>query len=652
MRGRVVPGIVGLVVGCGAPGSAVRGPEAPDDTGVVATPPPVAVVGPDHLALPFAAVGDPSPAALLPVDGAASIDAVTGPFAAAREGDAVRVTYTGDMAVPALAVGAVSLQVDGQPSEVTLAAVVGAAGLPVADWVTDAWGTSATVRLDTAAFPANSGETWADGRVLVSVPPGVSTVGGVGFVTHFHGWYADLDSTVPRQHLVEQHLLGGRDAVLVVPQGPLSAASSDFGQLAEPGGHAALLRDVLSVLYRDGLLADARVGPSALTAHSGGYVATARVLEAADGPVAAVHLFDGLYGELDAYEAFARGGGVLRSSHTPFGGTGDTNDLLADRLAGAVPLGTAFDDDALDADAVTIGPSPSDHDGEVWYRRNAARWLASSGLPPRPSAPPELRWVGPDEVVWRIDAGAPARQVRVEGSVDGRSWSTLGEGTAGRWVGATAPFVRLVGLTGAVASAPSDVYGSTGAGWWVVDGFDRVLDGSYRLPTHAFAAQVAAALPVPASVASNEAVAAGEVDLTTAPGIVWLLGDEGTMDGTFDPAEAAALAAAVAAGVPVVVSGSEVGYATDPAFLSDVLGAVYLADDAGTDRAGGFTFGVAYPEDYPDVLGGGPALWTYDTGGAAAVQTAAGVIVGFPLETLAPADLAPALAALVAAVGG
>jgi hypothetical protein len=286
--------------------------------------------------------------------------------------------------------------------------------------------------------------------------------------------------------------------------------------------------------------------------------------------------------------------------------------------------------------------------------RAYARWLVASGLAPTRAAPPELSAAltsgGTARLAWRPDAW-PADQARwlVEGSTNGIDWSALAEVDAPEAQVEARPWLRVrvaadPALPGAGPGLPSDRYGATGDDWLVVDGFDRVLDGSWRSPTHDFAAQVGSALGAPFSTAHHEAVAAGEVALDGYPRVLWLLGDESAADRTFDEREQAAITSYLAGGGRLVVSGSEVGYATSSAFFEGVLGARYLADDAGTDRAGGYRFGVGYPEEWPDVLAGDRVRWSYATGGAAAVDDGQAVVIGFPLETLHPDDLAPALA--------
>jgi hypothetical protein len=59
----------------------------------------------------------------------------------------------------------------------------------------------------------------------------------------------------------------------------------------------------------------------------------------------------------------------------------------------------------------------------------AARWLVNSGLERSPHAPPELLGVLSDgsttTVRWRHDRAAVSPTIRIEGSEDGESWTTL-----------------------------------------------------------------------------------------------------------------------------------------------------------------------------------------------------------------------------------
>jgi hypothetical protein len=237
----------------------------------------------------------------------------------------------------------------------------------------------------------------------------------------------------------------------------------------------------------------------------------------------------------------------------------------------------------------------------------------------------------------------------VEGSDDGERWRLLTDTASTTATVQATAYIRVATVDVRYGmSEASDAYGGTGADWLVVDGFDRALDGSYDLPTHPFAAEIANTLGARFSIASNEAIATGEVDLSLFPRVLWLLGDEGTNDRTFSPDEQDAISTFVEDGGTLVVSGSELGYATDAAWLSDVLGASFVQDDAGTTMVEGWTVGAAYTEDSPDVLDGPEILWRWETGGAAAVGSLGRLVaVGFGLENLSDLDRGEAIASIL-----
>ena len=94
------------------------------------------------------------------------------------------------------------------------------------------------------------------------------------------------------------------------------------------------------------------------------------------------------------------------------------------------------------------------------------------------------------------------------------------------------------------------------------------------------------------------------------------MGYESTEDHRFTAAEEARIEAFLDQGGRVILSGAELGYATDPDWLARVFGVSLVADDAGIDQVKGFTIGAAYPENYPDVRDGPEVIWRYATGGA------------------------------------
>ncbi len=369
----------------------VRTPPDPgDDTGAV-TVVSGTLRAPSLLRLPYVAVGAvPSEALIVAAEGPVGdfhvlIDgpfSVSGATTALADGASrtLTVTYAGSAQAPANAVGTLTLRAEGGDAIVHVGAVVGAAGLPTGlTWADDGEGLSTFARLPSAPFP-KSGATWTDDRVYLWFPHGLAP--GYGVITHLHGHYAVLETMIPAKALPEQVALAGRNALFIAPQGPVNAASGDFGKLMDPGGHAALVRDAVALLYREGFVDLPETGMQVVTTHSGGYRGVARILDHGGLPIDAVNLFDALYGERPTFEAFARDGGVLRSIHTPSGGTRANNEAMLATLTGdGLAIGTsALDDGASNVD-VTIAPTSATHGAVMAADDVFARWLTHSGLP-------------------------------------------------------------------------------------------------------------------------------------------------------------------------------------------------------------------------------------------------------------------------------
>jgi hypothetical protein len=153
----------------------------------------------------------------------------------------------------------------------TFEPVLGAGGVTI--------GASAVVSLPTAPYPA-PGRPWTDDRVHLFVPADWRERDAQDVVLHFHGHNTTIDRDgAQRIATASSSTPAAPNAILIVPQGPVQAASGDFGKLAEPAGTAALLDEVLIALYRAGVVTRPVLGQVTLTAHSGGYVATAQNLD-------------------------------------------------------------------------------------------------------------------------------------------------------------------------------------------------------------------------------------------------------------------------------------------------------------------------------------------------------------------------------------
>ncbi len=554
------------------------------------------------------------------------------------------------------------------------APVIGAGGVEI--------GVSAVVSMPTAPFP-NPGDPWTDDRVHLFVPAGYREAAGHDLVLHFHGHSTTIDATVPGHHYREQVYASGADVILVVPQGPVEAASGDFGKLDDPAGTDAFLDEVLVVLYREGQIARPARGQTILTSHSGGYAAVARNLGGDGAPplpgIAQVDLFDSLYGYLSTYQAYALGGGRLRSNYTSTGGTDDNNRALVDALeAEETQVATAPTTRALRDALAVIYPTAATHNGST--RDDGAfgeqlRWGARrSRRGPRVELRTATAAGGEATLTWLAPPEDDLTGFRIETSIDGVTWSLAAEAAADQDA-ASFPIdagarVRVVPVVDGVAlddAQPSDVYRvDPDAEVLIVDGFDRVIDGSWGGLAHDFAARVGEAAG-PVHAVADEAVTEDGFDLSGYRTVIWLVGDESTDDHTFSPAARDAIDAYLDGGGRVILSGSEIGFelgASAAGWLAATAGAAYASDDAGSGSARGagplaslpgFGFGGAaapYPEEYPDTFtatGAGELVLAYGTGAGAAVGIAGrGVLVGFPLELIDdPDDLAAVMAALL-----
>lgn len=192
-----------------------------------------------------------------------------------------------------------------------------------------------------------------------------------------------------------------------------------------------------------------------------------------------------------------------------------------------------------------------------------------------------------------------------------------------------------------------------------------------------------AAHPIAIATAQNENVLSGEVALADYDTVVWICGEESSVDDTFDAIEQSLVSAFVSAGGNLIVSGSEIGWDLDNLnngrlFYRSVLRASYVLDDAGTYTIqgalgsvfSGLTFNfddgsVYYDATYPDVIApntGSSIALTYvgGTGGGAATHwpgtpggSGAVFLFGFPFETiLGEQNRADVMAAMLASLPG
>lgn len=194
-------------------------------------------------------------------------------------------------------------------------------------------------------FPA--AKHYADSTVALFVPKGFRETGRVDFVIHFHGWNNTVAGTLHQYQLIEQLIASGKNAVLIVPEGPHNAPDSAGGKLEDPDGFKRFMAEAVAALRSQSMLTqkDFTMGDIILSGHSGGYKVMAAILDhgGLTPSVKEVWLFDALYADTDKYLAWAdRNQGRLVNIYTDHGGTKDDSEAMMESLKkrGSVFLAT------------------------------------------------------------------------------------------------------------------------------------------------------------------------------------------------------------------------------------------------------------------------------------------------------------------------
>lgn len=170
-------------------------------------------------------------------------------------------------------------------------------------------GTTLSIRLKNGMFPC-PGKPYDDDTTLVFIPKYFRQTAHVDLLVHFHGHHGLAAQKMLDHDLREQFHEAGRNALLVMPQGPQNATDSSGGKLERPGMYRKFLYEIMGVLKSNAATtalgsarigSNARLGLTAISSHSGGYKVTARIIAHGGYPVQEIYLFDSLYGNVDAY---------------------------------------------------------------------------------------------------------------------------------------------------------------------------------------------------------------------------------------------------------------------------------------------------------------------------------------------------------------
>ena len=180
-----------------------------------------------------------------------------------------------------------------------------------------------------------SAENYSDSTVAIFLPKNFRDTARVDFAIHFHGWNNTVAGTLSGFRLIEQFVGSGKNAILVVPEGPHNAPDSAGGKLEDQDGFKNFIGEVVATLQqRDGFKRKKfSLGRVILSGHSGGYRVISAILDRGGltDAVRGVWLFDALYAETDKFLVWSeRSHGRLLNIYTDHGGTkADSEAMMA-----------------------------------------------------------------------------------------------------------------------------------------------------------------------------------------------------------------------------------------------------------------------------------------------------------------------------------
>jgi hypothetical protein len=233
-------------------------------------------------------------------------------------------------------------------------------------------------------------EHYSNSTVAMFVPKDFRPSEKVDFLIHFHGWRHEVAGTLDQYQLIQQFADSGKNAVLIVPQGPYMAPDSFGGKLEDTNGFAAFMAEATEKLQNSGALGSSpfQIGNIILSSHSGGYHVVAAILDHGGLPekISEVWLFDALYGNTENFVSWQKNQhGRLLDIYTDHGGTKEeTEKLIALYKNNGADL-LAVEDVNVNAEALRTNKlvflhSDLAHDDVIASRRTFEQFIQSSCL--------------------------------------------------------------------------------------------------------------------------------------------------------------------------------------------------------------------------------------------------------------------------------
>ena len=236
----------------------------------------------------------------------------------------------------------------------------------------------------------SAADHYADNTVAMFIPKGFRVTRQVDFVVHFHGWNHTVAGALEEYDLPRQFYASGKNAILIVPQGPHNAPDSFGGKLEDTNGFAAFMAEVVEKLKASGALGTQRfeLGKVIISGHSGGYHVMAAIVNHGGLPekIKEAWLFDALYGNTDDFVSWQKTQQTrLLDIYTDHGGTKqETERLMAEYAAGGTRFLALEETNSTAADLtkakLTFIHTDLTHDETVFRRGEFTKFLRTSCL--------------------------------------------------------------------------------------------------------------------------------------------------------------------------------------------------------------------------------------------------------------------------------
>lgn len=239
----------------------------------------------------------------------------------------------------------------------------------------------------------SAAEHYNDSTVAMFIPKYFRATPKIDFVVHFHGWRNTVAGTLERYQLVRQFADSGKNAILIVPEGPRLVPDSFGGKLEDTNGFRSFMAEAVEKLRASGALAKTNfeVGKVILSGHSGGFEVMAAILDRgglAD-KIRETWLFDALYGNTENFVTWQKSrNGRLLDIYTDHGGTKNQVDkLMAFYRTNHVAFFTAEDTNTapknLRTSHIAFLHTDLPHDSVVAQRNTFEQFLKTSCLKDR-----------------------------------------------------------------------------------------------------------------------------------------------------------------------------------------------------------------------------------------------------------------------------